>query len=66
MPCNVGNAERIIRFLVAALALPLAILVVAPPFNIVLGVIGAIALITGIASFCPLWTLFGINTCKTS
>jgi 3-hydroxybutyryl-CoA dehydrogenase len=26
-------------------------------------VVGTIALVTGVIGFCPLWTLFGINTC---
>ncbi|MBV2093158.1 MAG: DUF2892 domain-containing protein, partial [Candidatus Thiodiazotropha sp. (ex Ctena orbiculata)] len=29
-----------------------------------LGAIGAVPLVTGLVSYCPLWSLFGINTKK--
>jgi hypothetical protein len=29
-------------------------------------VVGTIALVTGAIGFCPLWTVFGINTCPMS
>ena len=28
--------------------------------------LGAIALVTGLIRFCPLWTVFGVNTCATA
>ena len=66
MTCNVGGIERTIRIIVGALLLGLALFGGMPTAGMwVLGVIGAIALVTGAVGFCPAWTLFGINTCHT-
>jgi Protein of unknown function (DUF2892) len=66
MKNNMGNTDRIIRVLLAAL---IAILYIN---NIITGVlayvllaIGAIFLLTSLVGSCPLYSLFGINTCRT-
>ncbi len=67
MSVNVGNIDRIIRFLIGVLAIA-AIFV--GPFagagweRIALGIVGAIMIGTSVFKFCPLYRIFGINTCK--
>lgn len=67
MKKNMGNIDRIIRILVATI---IAVLVFT---NVVSGTIGIILLIaaglfvlTSFVSFCPLYTLFGFNTCPNN
>ena len=66
MTCNVGGIERAIRILMGILMLGIGALanlsLLATAIALVLG---TIALVTGVIEYCPLWTLFGINTCPT-
>lgn len=66
MKANVGNADKIVRYL---LALGLASLMV---FNVVEGTLfwiaGALAIIfvaTALINWCPIWAAFGVNTRKS-
>ncbi len=59
MTCNVGGAERKIRIVAGAL-----ILVAGALWQSWWGLVGLVPLATGFFRFCPLWTLFGINTDK--
>lgn len=64
MSSNVGNLDRIVRLVIAAVAAGLAF--VAGPgsvLGIVLFVVAAIMLGTAAVGFCPLYRLFGISTC---
>ncbi|KPM47546.1 YgaP family membrane protein [Jiulongibacter sediminis] len=65
MKKNMGNADKLIRLIVAVV---LGFLIyngtIAGTLGTVLGVIAVIFLLTSLVSFCPLYTLFGINTCK--
>ena len=66
MTCNVGGIERPIRIVLGVILLALALSGQMPtPASWGLGVVGAIALVTGAVGFCPAWRLFGINTCPT-
>jgi hypothetical protein len=56
---NVGSADRVFRIL---LGLALISLVFVGP-KTPLGWIGVVPLLTGLFSTCPLYALFGINTC---
>lgn len=65
MKKNMGKVDRMIRLLIAITA---SLLV---GFGVITGtvatilVIGAsIFLFTSVLSFCPLYVIFGINTCK--
>lgn len=65
MKKNMGGTDKIIRLLIAA------VLVILYTSGILTGTIGWIALafagifvVTGLISFCPLYSIFGINTCK--
>lgn len=67
MTCNVGGVERPIRILVGVLLLALAMFGGMPTGGAwAVGVIGAVALVTGTVGFCPAWRLFGINTCRAN
>ncbi len=64
MKKNMGNADRIIRTIIAAVLLLLFFT------NKVSGTLGYVALgasivflLTSVISFCPLYPLIGINTC---
>lgn len=59
---NEGPIDRIIR-VVIGIALVVAGFFVSGIISIILWVVGAIALLTGITGFCGLYVLFGINTC---
>ena len=59
-----GSADRIIRFLLAAVFAYLYFAgIVTGTFRIILVVLGAIFVITILVSFCPLYALVGLNTC---
>lgn len=65
MKKNMGGADRIIRVLIAAVIAVLFFMkVITGTLGIVLLVVGGIFLLTSLISFCPLYTLFGIKTCK--
>ena len=61
-----GNADKGIR-IVAALAIALLYYfdVISGTFAIVLMALAIIFLITSFLNFCPLYSPFGWNTCKT-
>lgn len=65
MKSNMGTTDKVIRIVVAIL---IAILyfthIVTGTLGIVLLVFAGIFLLTSLIGFCPLYTLFGINTCK--
>ncbi|MBS1914714.1 MAG: DUF2892 domain-containing protein [Bacteroidetes bacterium] len=65
MKLNMGSTDRVIRLVVAGI---LALLWFQ---NILAGTLGVIALIvagiffvTGVIGICPLYSLFGFNTCS--
>lgn len=66
MKKNMGNIDKGIRIVVALLLL-LAIYMelVTTPWSIILLVVAGVLVLTSFLNFCPLYTLFGINTCKT-
>lgn len=63
MKKNENNTDRIVRGVVAVAAAIGAVLT-SGALSIVLWVFAAIMAVTAVAGFCPLYTLFGINTCK--
>ena len=67
MKSNVGGVERPIRIIVGILLIGIGAFAGLPPIGMgLLVVAGTIALITGAIGFCPLWTMFHINTCPTN
>jgi len=66
MKNNMGTADKVIRILLAALFSYLYFTkTVEGTAATVLLVLGGVFLLTSVISFCPLYTLFGISTCKT-
>ena len=61
MKVNVGGVDRIVR-IVAGLALIAGVLFANGP---TWAWIGVLPLVTGLTNFCPAYSIFGINTCKT-
>jgi hypothetical protein len=65
MKANMGSIDRIIRVIIAAVIAGLYF------FNVISGVVAIILLslagvfvLTSAISFCPLYTLVGLNTCE--
>ena len=67
MRCNIGSMERTIRIVLGILLLVIGYAAGLPVWaSVVAYMAGAIALLTGAVRFCPLWQLFGVNTCGPS
>lgn len=64
MKKNMGNVDRMVRIVIAAIvgAIVGFELVQGTLAYVLLGLAG-IFLVTSLVSFCPLYTLFGLNTC---
>lgn len=66
MKRNMGNTDRLTRIIVAVvIAILFTTHVITGVFGYILLGIATIFLLTSFISFCPLYSLFGINTCKT-
>lgn len=64
MKKNMGTADRIIRILIAAVFAYLYFGgVVTGTLGIVLVALGGVFVLTSLISFCPLYSLVGLNTC---
>ena len=65
MKKNMGNNDRIIRVIVAII---IAILyfanIISGTLAVVLLVFAGIFLLTSLVSFCPIYTMFGLSSCK--
>ncbi len=62
---NMGGVDRTIRIIVALLIGVLTFAgVLHGTLAIILLVLAAVFLLTSFVSFCPLYSLIGINTCK--
>lgn len=65
MKANMGNTDRAIRLIVAVAAVLIGIFVVKnTTIQYVLFGVAGIFTLTSLVKFCPLYTLFGWNTCK--
>lgn len=64
MKKNMGNLDRIIRLVIAAVIgyLYFAGIVVGTP-GLILIIVGGIFILTSLAGSCPLYTLLGISSC---
>lgn len=59
-----GNIDRIIRILVAiVIAVLFFTNVISGTLGLILLVLAGVFVLTSLISFCPLYTLVGINTC---
>ncbi|MES2849664.1 MAG: DUF2892 domain-containing protein [Bacteroidota bacterium] len=59
MKPNVGNLDKTIRLLLAVV-----ILAAGAYFRSWWGLLAIVPLLTGAISFCPLYSILGINTCS--
>lgn len=65
MKANVGGIDRILRGLLGIVLLAAGFLAgLAAPWNYVAMGAGAVMLITSMVSFCPLYPILGLSTCK--
>jgi hypothetical protein len=64
MKANVGSVDRIVRVVVGAALL--ALFFVLDALLRYIGLVGLVPLATAAFNWCPLYTLLGINTCRTS
>lgn len=65
MKANMGGADRIIRILIAVVVAVLYFSgTISETVGIVAMVIAGIFLLTSLISFCPLYTILGVNTCS--
>lgn len=65
MKKNMGGTDRIIRIVIALVVGVLYYLnIIEGTLAYVLLGLAAIFILTSLINFCPLYTLFGINTCK--
>ena len=66
MKKNMGGTDRLLRLIVAAVVVALYFFgVIEGTLGFVLLILSAIFVLTSFVSYCPLYTPFGINTCKT-
>lgn len=65
MKKNMGAADKLIRVLIAVIIAVLYYLeIISGTLALVLLAFAFIFLLTSLVSFCPLYTILGINTCK--
>lgn len=61
---NMGNLDRIIRVLIAAVAAYLYFAgIITGTLGIILVVVAVVFVFTSLISFCPIYTILGIKTC---
>ena len=62
---NVGRADKIVRFVLAAIFVGLILTgTVSGIFAVILGILAAIFVVTSLVSFCPLYYPFKLSTRK--
>jgi len=60
MKSNVGKTEKTARIIIG-----IAIILIGLIYQSWWGLIGLVPLLTGLLNYCPLYSIFGISTCKT-
>ena len=65
MKKNMGNADRLIRVIIAALIAYLYYNgTISGTLGTILLIFASVFVLTSLIKFCPLYTLLGINTCS--
>lgn len=59
MKANVGSTDKILRIVAGLVLIVLALMGIGAPWTW----IGVVPLATGLAGWCPAYTLLGMNTC---
>jgi hypothetical protein len=66
MKKNMGTADRIIRIILAVIFAALYFTNTIPgTLGLVLVILSGVFVLTSVISFCPLYTIVGVNTCST-
>ncbi|GJL78187.1 MAG: hypothetical protein NPINA01_11760 [Nitrospinaceae bacterium] len=60
---NEGRMDRAARIVIGVLLVAVGFAMMGT-WGLILGLMGLVPLITGLTGWCPLYALFGINTCK--
>lgn len=64
MSPNVGSTDKVLRLVVAAVAVIVAIATgPSAALGIILFVVAAVMVLTAVVGVCPLYKLIGVNTC---
>lgn len=64
MKRNESTSDRIVRVVIGVLAVVAIFTLSLPTWaNVVLGVVGAIMIVTAATGFCLLYRVFGVSTC---
>lgn len=66
MKTNVGTVDRIVRIGVGAALIGVALGLFGPAYQTAWGWIGLLPLLTGIAGWCPAYTVCGIETRRSA
>ncbi|MGB4811053.1 MAG: DUF2892 domain-containing protein [Methylophilaceae bacterium] len=61
MKANIGSIDRILRLVIGAALLAWVLFFGGP----VWAWVGIVAIGTAVINFCPLYSILGVNTCKT-
>lgn len=64
MKCNVGGADRALRFIIGGAALVAGFALESLGWKIAAFVIAGLALLTAVVRFCTFNALLGVNTCR--
>jgi len=65
MKKNMSNMDRVLRLVIAVIVTALYVNgIITGTIGILLLVLSGIFLLTSLVSFCPLYAIFGISTCK--
>lgn len=63
---NVGSPDKIARYVIAVVAVIVALMVGAGSvLGIILFVVAAVMVVTALLGFCPIWRIIGVNTNKS-
>lgn len=66
MKKNMGNADRIVRILIAAVLAGLYFGgIVTGTLGLILVIVAGVFLLTSVIGFCPLYSLIGVNSCPS-
>lgn len=64
MNANVGSTDKVIRLVLALVAVVAAVVVgISSALGVVLLVVGAVLAVTAMTGFCPLYRVLGLSTC---
>lgn len=62
---NESLLDRGIRVVIAAVAVVLGVYVLSGVWSAVAYIVAAVMVVTAIVGICPLYKVFGVNTCKS-